>query len=818
LKEQINDKYEHFLEDGSVLSNIFKSMLIQVDMKEKFKEILEEILFKMEELSDEEWLLDINNINNFIYHLKENKGPIIQKVKNLFLKPRDDILKNDERLFRKYENFKISKDLIENFDEEKYENMRGYVDKLKSLIEYKNNSNIITNKENNYNIKHFYNALKISNNDNIVMQIYEHYFLIIRKILHFTIDTFILKINYFPNIIKSICKMIFILTKNSYRYKLTNFDILTSIGKFILNQIIKLYLYDNNYTVMLDFFPSSIYSKKNSKLLKTILSTLQRGDFFSKDNFPNLIPFNALFYEELLPKLINFYKSLINVEFSDYINDLISGVIDENDFSYDFFETNPEEIFSNMSICFNIKNYHSFLTLFKIYTLERQDRREFYKRGDKNCINNMKQYFGAVGDYKDLKIDENVFYLYYNNLSEEFDFENIKNDTQIVYSIPEKNVQEIESQEEFNENQIVKMKNRLCLLLYKINDLNINDYTQNEKSNFTKMIRKIILISKEEIIGKTLKILIDKINKTDNEELNNQLFNELSNGIKDFSDELEDSFLKMEKANENLRAIKLNIKKIIKYNEELLFYNSYLGIEEILNSKYNFNQFINKIFTIQDTKLNEYYKQKIIDDFISKKMDVYPGDVNDDKKNSLQNYPCQIIELINYIKLFKEKYSIEYFFIFIDYISSIIYDKIIIHEPDNDDIIIFNTLIKDKIIYKAHSKDANLNEKIINDLKLLFKKYNILKGPCQKIRIINELIEIFTIQNAFIKGKKELLELDDIIKYMCYIISKIYPNSLIRLSKYLSMFGNNEKSINTLEACLVKIRNDCVNVNIKKFK
>ena len=471
-----------------------------------------------------------------------------------------------------------------------------------------------------------------------------------------------------------------------------------------------------------------------------------------------------------------------------------------------------------MSICFNIKNYHSFLTLFKIYTLERQDRREFYKRGDKNCINNMKQYFGAVGDYKDLKIDENVFYLYYNNLSEEFDFENIKNDTQIVYSIPEKNVQEIESQEEFNENQIVKMKNRLCLLLYKINDLNINDYTQNEKSNFTKMIRKIILISKEEIIGKTLKILIDKINKTDNEELNNQLFNELSNGIKDFSDELEDSFLKMEKANENLRAIKLNIKKIIKYNEELLFYNSYLGIEEILNSEYNFNQFINKIFTIQDIKLNEYYKQTIIDDFISKKMDVYPGDENDDKKNSLQNYPCQIIELINYIKLFKEKYSIEYFFIFIDYISSIIYDKIIIHEPDNDDIIIFNTLIKDKIIYKAHSKDANLNEKIINDLKLLFKKYNILKGPCQKIRIINELIEIFTIQNAFIKGKKELLELDDIIKYMCYIISKIYPNSLIRLSKYLSMFGNNEKSINTLEACLVKIRNDCVNVNIKKFK
>ena len=59
LKEQINEKYEHFLEENSVLSNIFKAMLIQIDMKEKFKEILQEILFKMEELSDEEWLLDI---------------------------------------------------------------------------------------------------------------------------------------------------------------------------------------------------------------------------------------------------------------------------------------------------------------------------------------------------------------------------------------------------------------------------------------------------------------------------------------------------------------------------------------------------------------------------------------------------------------------------------------------------------------------------------------------------------------------------------------------------------------------------------------
>ena len=112
---QINKKYEYFLEDNSVLSNIFKSMLIQIDIKERFKIILEEILLKMEELSDEEWLLDISNINQFIFKLYENRGPITQKVKNMFLKPRNDILKKDERLFRKYINFNI-KDSIAQFD------------------------------------------------------------------------------------------------------------------------------------------------------------------------------------------------------------------------------------------------------------------------------------------------------------------------------------------------------------------------------------------------------------------------------------------------------------------------------------------------------------------------------------------------------------------------------------------------------------------------------------------------------------------------------------------------------------------------------
>ena len=237
------------------------------------------------------------------------------------------------------------------------------------------------------------------------------------------------------------------------------------------------------------------------------------------------------------------------------------------------------------------------------------------------------------------------------------------------------------------------MKNRLCLLLYKLKDLNKDDFSKQERTNLTKMIRRAISISKEEVIGKILLILINKINRFDNEEFNKKLFDDLSKGMKYFSDELEDSFLKMDKANEHLRAIKLNIKKISVDNELLLFYNSYLDIENILNEEFNFNHFVDNIFNIEDKKLNEYYEQNITDDFISKRIEF----LEENKVNNLNNYPNQIIVFANYMKFIKNKYPKVYFLIFLDFISSRIYDKLIIHTPDKDDIIIFNSLIKNKI-------------------------------------------------------------------------------------------------------------------------
>ena len=788
---QINKKYEYFLEDNSVLSNIFKSMLIQIDIKERFKIILDEILLKMEELSDEEWLLDISNINQFIFKLYENRGPITQKVKNMFLKPRNDILKKDERLFRKYINFNI-KDSIAQFDEKNKNNMKGYVDKINSLLDY--------NEEKNYDIIHFFNIMKYTSNQNLAMNIYRHYFFIVRKILHLIIDTLIRKINHIPYIIKCICKMIEIIGNNEEN-KLTNFDILSLIGKYFFNNIIKLFLFNERYIAMMDFAPISNYSKKNYNMIKIILSNLQSGNLFSINNFPNLIPFNYIIYNELLPKLVNFYKLLSNVDFSPYLNDLITGRIKENNFSYDYFKFNHDNIFRNMSICFNINNYHSFLILLKIFTSKSKDIIEFYKKGDINCINNMKKYYGDLSDYKEITSftgpnsnkEPNIFHLYYKIISKYFDLQIDYNSENFIFYLPEKDIRYIESEEEFKENEIIKMKNLLCLLLYKMKELNKEDFSLDHRKNLLSIIKRIIFLSKEDVIGNILMILIKKSINNDFE-FNYTLFEELKYHIHNNLIHNEDYYMKY-KVNEYLRIINLQIKELIKNNEQLLLYNSYLDVENYLqkNQFYksqntiktnnNLNDFISDFFNIKDSKLRNIYEQTTNNFVDIKKEFIFPNYYYNEKAN-----PKQVNAIINYMNEASKGVNEKYQEIIVDFISSKIYDCLINHKPDKEDIMLFNELIKDNLHYEIYNK-TNIEQKVMKNIIINMKKFEKFRGVYQKKYTLSNLNDICSNYFYFLTGKKELNDMDDKKKlFFKFIISKIYSKSLIGTSKYICLF------------------------------
>ena len=381
------------------------------------------------------------------------------------------------------------------------------------------------------------------------------------------------------------------------------------------------------------------------------------------------------------------------------------------------------------------------LILFKMYTFESNDRKELYKRGDKKCINNMKQYFSFIDDFKEytsfnghnMNKDPNIFYFYYKIISEFVD------NSDFTFNLPIKDIKDIQSKEEFNEYEIVKMKNLLCLLLYKIKDLDEEEFFLfDAKKDLLTIIKRIILISKENVIGNILMILIEKIIKNNDIEFNYTFFEDLKYHIHNYLIIIENYYSKY-KINEYLRIIILKIKKLILNNKQLLLYNSYLNVENYLqNNKFyksqkkiqaknNLNEFIDDFFNIKDDKLQKYYDKPTTEEFIDNDQFIFSEYEDNDKKGDFSKNPKQVNAIINYMKEVSKDINDNYIEIIIDFISSKIYDCLINHKPDNEDIKLFNELIKDHLNYELDSK-TDIEETVMKNIRFNMKKFEKLPG------------------------------------------------------------------------------------------
>ena len=298
------------------------------------------------------------------------------------------------------------------------------------------------------------------------------------------------------------------------------------------------------------------------------------------------------------------------------------------------------------------------------------------------------------------------------------------------------------------------MKNRLCLLLWKVNNINKNDFSEN---NFYSIVQKLIDISKEEIIGRTLNILLKKLyrdlNDSEKQSFNEELFKDLKKKIFESSQLLENSYKRMNLANEYLRAIEENDKKSFKDNENYLSSNTYLVISKYFNQKDSINQtlnpkipkiqeFLEKIYNMEDVdnKLKTYYKQTI--DSI---------ELDYEKENNKN--PKQVNEIINFLNSFNISSQEEYKKIIADFISSRIYDNIISHKPDVQDKKIFNSLINQKYQILMNN-ETNIEQKIFNNMIMSMKKYIHFKGVYQKAKAIKELYLYNQYYSSFSKGKQ----------------------------------------------------------------
>ena len=135
-----------------------------------------------------------------------------------------------------------------------------------------------------------------------------------------------------------------------------------------------------------------------------------------------------------------------------------------------------------------------------------------------------------------------------------------------------------------------------------------------------------------------------------------------------------------------------------------------------------------------------------------------------------------------------------YIEIIIDFISSKIYDCLINHKPDKEDIILFNELIKDHLHYELDGK-IDIEERVMKNIRFNMKKFEKLPGIYQKKLSSQELLSIFGDYYSFVKGRKEMMAADDNIQCMKYVISRLYPKTLITTGKYICLFEGGYRDI-----------------------
>ena len=157
-----------------------------------------------------------------------------------------------------------------------------------------------------------------------------------------------------PNSIKYICKVISLLIRNKFK-NITKAEENAFISKFLIGTLLIPIISLPNFKALINDYVISGNTKKNIKEINYILKK-----FFSWKLFLNneeegyYTPFNWFFMDNI-DNLYNFYEKAININLPNFIEQYINDELPE-DYSYDFFNENKEEILANISICFTIDN------------------------------------------------------------------------------------------------------------------------------------------------------------------------------------------------------------------------------------------------------------------------------------------------------------------------------------------------------------------------------------------------------------------------------------------------------------------------------
>ena len=416
--KQIND-LEEFLKN-SPCSFLLGQLIEKKDVKDFFKIILQNI---MEDIGSNPFNFDIEDIDRSLVTkrktvkkeifekdfvktdtIKEKKGARISK-------PGQDKYINSTRTFSNYSvnspndddkqqlmkdntDYQVFsakylvditfKELNEKIKETKDETLRDY---------YKHILLNAEGKEKAYSQDNFIDSIADAKNSQNIFVFYQQDFVKATEFIDKLFENLNNNYRIVPYAIKCVCKIIFQLVSNKFP-KANNIEKNILISKFFFQILLNPILLKPDLNALINNYIISNNIQKNARIISRIINTFVSFKLYKNASMGkggNYTPFNIYFLENI-PQVLKFFEKIIKVKLPSFIDNLINDKQSIDDYNYNYFKENPNEVVFHKSMLLNIDEFNAINNNFKkkVDILLSTEKGFFEGDKDKGKKNNLK--------------------------------------------------------------------------------------------------------------------------------------------------------------------------------------------------------------------------------------------------------------------------------------------------------------------------------------------------------------------------------------------------------------------------------------------